>query len=618
MTNYQILNVGQAAGDGTGDVLRTAFLKTKQNFEQIFAAQSALTLQINSKANQVHQHSVDQISDLATAVDGRVMLLLSSMDYVTGTQRNADLQSITIALNAKQSANPLLDGIVASFGEASPLWVIRKNAAGSGLEFAELSGGDATGAIASHTSQSDPHPQYITAAELSSALSSFTLSSGAVSSVAGRAGNVVLTIADIGGLESALSGKQPSFNLSSLGALLAESPDEQSAREALKVPASDPSGIPGATAIANIIRLSQAAYDAIPTPNPNTVHLITDAPPPLSNGIVRQTFGNTNVSVDMSTTLLALTSAITAPRIVTLPSANSVTAGHTLTILDETGSAAWWFPIRIQPSGGDTINGGSRVSIVLPYGAFRVVSNGSNAWHASQILPTFQDFILLETDFHSDVSTSYGANQVIALDGTMPAFRSNANGSGTLKTLTGKSRGVATLTSGTSSDRFNMNTDALGFRFGEGLLRLYWEIDTTRLNNGTDDFRFGVGFGNATSSPTGTNGAWFSYNGSGDPNATQWIANTAGGGSVSRASTGVTVSTDRIVLGIESPSNGSEARFYVNGTLTNTLTTNLPNLSGREFGVFAAFTRSVGVTSGLELMALDAVRLLLLPSTPRY
>ncbi|MFQ3628749.1 MAG: hypothetical protein SNJ81_14380, partial [Cyanobacteriota bacterium] len=383
------------------------------------------------------------------------------------------------------------------------------------------------------------------------------------------------------------------------------------------VPASDPSGIMGATQIDNIVKLSQADYDAIATPDPSTIYVITDAPPELSNTIIRQTFANTDVSVNLNTTSLAQTATLTAARIVTLPSANAVLAGHTLTVIDESGSAAWWYPIRIQAADGNTINGFSRVAIVLPYGAFRLISNGVNAWYASEIRPAYQDAISLETDFHSDVSSSYGANQVIALDGTMPAFRSNANGGGTLRTLSGKSRGVATLTSGSTSDRFNMNTDALGFRCGEGLLRLCWEIETTRLNNGSDDFRFGIGFGNGTTSPTGTNGAWFSYNGSGDPSATHWIANTAGG-SISRANTNVAVSVDRVVLGIESPPNGSEVRFFVNGVLTNTLTTNLPNLAGREFGVFAAYTRATGSTANLELMALDAVRLLFIPSNPRY
>lgn len=609
MTSYQTLNIGIEANDGTGDVARDAFAKVKQNFELLLAEQASLTLQIASKANQIHQHSVGQIEGFATAVDSRVVLVLSSMDFVTEAERAADLQSLAIALNARQSASSLLDDIVEGFSAASPLWTIRKNAAGTGLEFAEPTSGDAP-----------PSGDYVTEAELQSAINNLTLSAGAVTSVAGRAGDVTLLMSDISGLEEALDTKQPAFNLSSLGALLVESPDEQSARENLKVPASDPSGITGASAIDNIIKITESAYNAADIAgalDPSAVYIITDAPPELSNAIIRQTFANTDVSVNLNTTSLAQTAPLTAARLVTLPSASAVPAGHTLTVIDESGTAAWWHPIRIQAAGGNTINGFSRVAIVLPYGAFRLISNGVNAWYASEIRPAYQDAIFLETDFHSDVSTSYGANQVIALDGSMPAFRSNANGSGTLRTLAGKSRGVATLTSGSTSDRFNMNTDALGFRFGEGLLRICWEIETIRLNNGSDDFRFGIGFGNATGSPTGTNGAWFSYNGSGDPSATHWIANTASG-SVSRANTNVPVSIDRVVLGVESPPNGSEARFFVNGVLTNTLTTNLPNLAGREFGVFAAYTRATGSTSNLELMALDAARLLFIPSDPRY
>lgn len=41
--------------------------------------------------------------------------------------------------------------------------------------------------------------------------------------------------------------------------------------------ASDPSGITGADAVANIVSLTQAEYDAIGSPDAATVYVITDA-----------------------------------------------------------------------------------------------------------------------------------------------------------------------------------------------------------------------------------------------------------------------------------------------------------------------------------------------------
>jgi hypothetical protein len=52
----------------------------------------------------------------------------------------------------------------------------------------------------------------------------------------------------------------------------------QKARAALATaPASDPSGIAGATAVTNIVALTQADYDAIATPDAATLYYITDA-----------------------------------------------------------------------------------------------------------------------------------------------------------------------------------------------------------------------------------------------------------------------------------------------------------------------------------------------------
>lgn len=47
------------------------------------------------------------------------------------------------------------------------------------------------------------------------------------------------------------------------------------ARANLKVPASDPTGITGADAISNIVSLPQTEYDAIGTPDPTTLYVIT-------------------------------------------------------------------------------------------------------------------------------------------------------------------------------------------------------------------------------------------------------------------------------------------------------------------------------------------------------
>jgi hypothetical protein len=71
---------------------------------------------------------------------------------------------------------------------------------------------------------------------------------GPVTSVAGKTGAVTIGTADVSGLDTLLA----------------------------KTVYSDNAGISGATAILNIVTLTQAAYDAIVTPQPTTLYVIRD------------------------------------------------------------------------------------------------------------------------------------------------------------------------------------------------------------------------------------------------------------------------------------------------------------------------------------------------------
>jgi hypothetical protein len=77
--------------------------------------------------------------------------------------------------------------------------------------------------------------------------------------------------------------------------------------------------------------------------------------------------------------LIAYT-ALTAGRIVTLPSAASFPTGAILTIVDETGNCSGAKAITLARAGSDTIDGASSAVIASPYGAIAVESNGANAW----------------------------------------------------------------------------------------------------------------------------------------------------------------------------------------------------------------------------------------------
>jgi len=53
--------------------------------------------------------------------------------------------------------------------------------------------------------------------------------------------------------------------------------DKAAARVSLQAVGSDPTGVTGATVIMNVISLTQAEYDAIVTPDPETLYVIKDA-----------------------------------------------------------------------------------------------------------------------------------------------------------------------------------------------------------------------------------------------------------------------------------------------------------------------------------------------------
>jgi hypothetical protein len=88
--------------------------------------------------------------------------------------------------------------------------------------------------------------------------------------------------------------------------------------------------------------------------------------------------------VSASTTLVANDGIIgvtstSAPRVITLPAANSVTPGQPYKVKDESGLAGT-NNITITPAGGDTIDGASTLVISANYGRATFYSNGVGQW----------------------------------------------------------------------------------------------------------------------------------------------------------------------------------------------------------------------------------------------
>jgi hypothetical protein len=80
-------------------------------------------------------------------------------------------------------------------------------------------------------------------------------------------------------------------------------------------------------------------------------------------------------------------SALTAPRVDTLPAASSVNAGGTITIQDHFGVVTGTNTLTIQPAGTDTINGGTSYVLSNAYAGATFRSDGVSRWSYQQPAP---------------------------------------------------------------------------------------------------------------------------------------------------------------------------------------------------------------------------------------
>ncbi|TXN78276.1 hypothetical protein [Methylobacterium sp. WL8] len=98
----------------------------------------------------------------------------------------------------------------------------------------------------------------------------------------------------------------------------------------------------------------------------------------------RKAVTDQNYVVVLADTYVALTAltALTAARLVTLPSAAAYAPGQVLYVADETGacSADAGLTITVAAAGTDTIAGQPSVALGSPYQKLAFHSNGSNLW----------------------------------------------------------------------------------------------------------------------------------------------------------------------------------------------------------------------------------------------
>jgi hypothetical protein len=156
---------------------------------------------------------------------------------------------------------------------------------------------------------------------------------------------------------------------------------------------------------------------------------------------------------------------------------------------------------------------------------------------------------------------------------------------------------TGTLATGWAMHITEQSANGQQFQFGGGnwMYESYIEVNT--LSDATNRFRFISGFGNVASSGTETNGAFFTYDEGGVSNGTiaspNWQCVTTVGAVRTLTTTSVAVTTTWTKLRIIVNADATEVKFYIDGTLVATHTTNIPVLPNR-FKVKQMIAKSLG------------------------
>jgi len=141
------------------------------------------------------------------------------------------------------------------------------------------------------------------------------------------------------------------------------------------------------------------------------------------------------------------------------------------------------------------------------------------------------------------------------------------------------------------------------FWFGNGVWNYESSFNINNLSTGTERYRWISGYGSATAALSETDGVFFTYDEGGTANGTaaspNWqcvtVANSVR--TLTTTSTAVTAAA-WAKLRIEINAAGTQALFYVNGTLVATHTTNIPLGSNSRFvNPKQGIAKTIGVTA---------------------
>jgi hypothetical protein len=177
--------------------------------------------------------------------------------------------------------------------------------------------------------------------------------------------------------------------------------------------------------------------------------------------------------------------------------------------------------------------------------------------------------------------------------------------------------GASTVTSSTGIGYLAKNNNNASVIFGTGTAYKigFRAALITALSDGTQTYTITFGFhDNPATAGDATDGAYFRYTHS--VNGGRWEAVTRSNTTETAQDTTISPTADTFqVFHIEVNSDATEAKFYINGVLRNTITTNIPSGSGRLTNISFKIEKSAGTTERYFL--LDWFDLIASRTTPR-
>jgi hypothetical protein len=202
--------------------------------------------------------------------------------------------------------------------------------------------------------------------------------------------------------------------------------------------------------------------------------------------------------------------------------------------------------------------------------------------------------------YFNDFDSSVNFYNLVSLTGGTAAATQRLNNF--VPNQTANQIGIAQYQTGTLATGWAMHiteqsANGMQFQFGGGTWMYESYIEVATLSDATNRFRFVSGFANVATSGVETNGAFFTYDEGGVSNGTiaspNWQCVTINNGVRTLTTTSVAVTTTWTKLRIIVNASATEVKFYIDGTLVATHTTNIPVLPNR-FKVKQMIAKALG------------------------